>query len=32
MGWKTPVLMVKKGNVFLFQAISAPIFGKNMEI
>ena len=26
MGWKTPFLMIKKGNFFDVQAISAPIF------
>ena len=26
MGWKTPFLMIKKGNFFGVQAISAPIF------
>lgn len=28
MGWKTPYLMIKKGNFFGVQAISAPIFKK----
>lgn len=32
MGWKTPFLMVKKGNIFGVQAISAPIFRKNCLI
>ena len=26
MGWKTPYLMIQKGNFFGVQAISAPIF------
>ncbi|OUN31221.1 hypothetical protein B5G33_03855 [Blautia sp. An81] len=26
VGWKTPFLMIKKGNFFGVQAISAPIF------
>ena len=26
MGWKTPFLMIKKGNFFGVQAISATIF------
>lgn len=26
MGWKAICLMIKKGNIFAFQATSAPIF------
>lgn len=28
MGWKTPYLMIQKGNFFGVRAISAPIFKK----
>ena len=31
MGWKAICLMIKKGNIFAFQAISAPIFRYNQR-